>query len=336
VTPATEIVTQRHAQIRYLQLIAARSLEELGRRHRIVCEAYFPDALHDLRVAARRARALLDLMMPAVPRGAGRKAYKSVRRILRATRAARDADVQLAAVSKRLVRIEQGAERAGLEHLVSKLESRAQRHRKRTLAKLEEQDFADVVSNVTAAVERGVHRLEQHGGSAWPGFVHAAMHASLDGALVPVPEVDDETAVQRLHAMRISTKRLRYTLDLLRPVLNDGPAAVFDSLKRVQRLLGDHHDLALLAQRIQRELRVLEQAGCTLLIEGVEGEVARIGRERRKIFQQLRHAFVTDERAALRGRIEAVLPQTGAPTATGPGLTIARMVAPLHAIGESG
>jgi CHAD domain-containing protein len=316
----SKIVTQRHARIRYLRLVGARAVDELERKHRAVCDAYSDDALHDVRVAARRVRALLELVGSRGPTGKRRKADKAVRRILKATRTLRDADVQADRIARRFARVDHGSERAALEHLMTILEARRLRRREKALAKLQELPIIDVSLSVRDAIVRGVRRLEKHGGSAWPAFVHASVHASLGRALVPMPDVDDDVAVECLHAMRVATKRLRYTLDLVRPLLDQSATEVFETLKVLQRLLGDHHDLALLAQRVKKELPALERAGSTLIVEGIEHELGRIARERKKVFQALRQALVSEEQSELRHRIDACLPQL--PSA-GPGLKTA-------------
>lgn len=47
-----------------------------------------------------------------------------------------------------------------------------------------------------------------------------------------------------LHALRLATKRLRYTLELFRPCYGPGLAARIDSLRLLQQLLGEINDTA--------------------------------------------------------------------------------------------
>jgi CHAD domain-containing protein len=64
-----------------------------------------------------------------------------------------------------------------------------------------------------------------------------------------------------LHALRLDTKRLRYTFELFRPCYGPGLEARIEALRRVQQLLGEVNDIvtaaALLPQRA-RARRVLE------------------------------------------------------------------------------
>jgi CHAD domain-containing protein len=51
-----------------------------------------------------------------------------------------------------------------------------------------------------------------------------------------------ETTPESLHAFRLRTKRLRYTLELFRPLYGPGIENYFKALRGLQRSLGDLHD----------------------------------------------------------------------------------------------
>jgi CHAD domain-containing protein len=71
------------------------------------------------------------------------------------------------------------------------------------------------------------------------------------------PVVHRPEAVEETHALRISLKRLRYTLELFAPLLGDAGAAQIDRVKDLQEALGDLHDvdvrLELIAAAIERQ-----------------------------------------------------------------------------------
>ena len=56
--------------------------------------------------------------------------------------------------------------------------------------------------------------------------------------VIPHPE-----AIEPLHAMRISAKRLRYTLELFAETFGEAGAAALVQIKEVQELLGGLHDI---------------------------------------------------------------------------------------------
>lgn len=69
--------------------------------------------------------------------------------------------------------------------------------------------------------------------------------------VVPHPEFSDA-----LHQMRISAKRLRYTLELFRPQLGKSGQRQIDRVKSIQEALGDLHDhdvrLALIGDELSQ------------------------------------------------------------------------------------
>lgn len=58
--------------------------------------------------------------------------------------------------------------------------------------------------------------------------------------------IQDPGRVDELHAMRIAAKRLRYTLEIFAPVLQNGSGKLFDTIyrqvKSIQEQIGEIHD----------------------------------------------------------------------------------------------
>jgi hypothetical protein len=68
------------------------------------------------------------------------------------------------------------------------------------------------------------------------------------------PIVDDETATEALHNLRISAKRLRYTLELFRVVFGEIGERLIEKVKAIQEELGNLHDSDVRIALIQDEL----------------------------------------------------------------------------------
>jgi CHAD domain-containing protein len=66
--------------------------------------------------------------------------------------------------------------------------------------------------------------------------------------------IPDPTAIEPLHDARISTKRLRYTLELFPSVFGEEGACVIRRLQGLQEALGHLHDCDVRMQRIEDEL----------------------------------------------------------------------------------
>ena len=71
------------------------------------------------------------------------------------------------------------------------------------------------------------------------------------------PVVDQPQAVEPLHDMRISAKRLRYTLELFRPLLGPLGEISIDRVKAIQEELGNLHDTDVRIALIREELQVI-------------------------------------------------------------------------------
>jgi CHAD domain-containing protein len=71
------------------------------------------------------------------------------------------------------------------------------------------------------------------------------------------PIVSDPLATTELHNLRISAKRLRYTLELFAGVFGDEATRQIDRVKAVQEALGNIHDLDVRIALINEELVAL-------------------------------------------------------------------------------
>jgi hypothetical protein len=69
--------------------------------------------------------------------------------------------------------------------------------------------------------------------------------------------IRDEQAVEELHSLRISAKRLRYTLELFRIVFGESGERQILRVKQIQELLGQIHDHDVRIALIEDELNTL-------------------------------------------------------------------------------
>ena len=195
-----------------------------------------PDAVHDLRVALRRCRSLAAVMQEVDPDTAWPGMRRLGRKLFRQLGELRDTQV--------------------LEEWVNKLGAPGDPVRERLLRHLRK-----IEADEREAALRAAAKFEQ---KAWKGYERVL------GRRVRVVPVDgpaaQSLALERLlaakelhlqalrtekpepwHALRIGVKRLRYTVESLMP---ERYAACGDELKHVQDLLGEVHDLDVLAETI--------------------------------------------------------------------------------------
>src|SRR5882762_5224487 len=110
-----------------------------------------PEALHDLRVTARRMDATLSLFAPYLPEGLVRARGK-LKTLLRILGTPRDLDIQLGQLTQISPQLPEG-ERPALEPLLHHLESERARARARMLQALDSESTRGWIDTLRASVE---------------------------------------------------------------------------------------------------------------------------------------------------------------------------------------
>lgn len=219
-----------------------RALKELEK----VRSAPDPDAVHDLRVALRRCRAVGAVMEEVDPDPAWREMRKLGRKLFRQLGELRDTQVledwvktlsqETDPIRQRLLRnlgARENELRAAAVRVANKFDEKAWKKLERTLrgrARL-------VPPDRLAAEYLALERLE----------AAKELHAQAQRTEKP----------KAWHELRIGVKRFRYTVENLLPARYEVWGA---DLKRLQDLLGDVHDLDVLAETLKDDGGVPESA----------------------------------------------------------------------------
>jgi CHAD domain-containing protein len=242
-----------------------RVLKELGQ----VRNAPDADSVHDLRVAIRRCRSLAAVMMEVDADPAWAEMRKLPRKLFRGLGPLRDAQVleqwahELgrpsdpirnlldASFEKRLTELHQATPR-----LLEKFDERSWRRLARTLRRRVRRVPAGSLAAECLALERLEEAKERHS---------RALRTEK-----PEP----------WHELRIALKKFRYTVENLLPAHY---AACGENLKRIQDLLGDLHDLVVLAEAVKEVATPSTQETANAWQARIEEE----RRERIKTYRQL-------------------------------------------------
>ncbi len=123
-----------------------------------------------------------------------------------------------------------------------------------------------------------------------PAGAIAIAEEALASAAVGVEELvgADSHDAAAMHALRIRYKRLRYTADLFAPLLGERAAAVAVAAARMQKRLGELHDLE------QALLRVARARGLPAATRSAVGRALTHARKRRR---ERVHRDLVSERA---------------------------------------
>jgi CHAD domain-containing protein len=210
-----------------------RVLEELGTL-RTSPEA---DTVHDLRVAIRRCRSIAAVMGEVDPDPAWPEMRKVARRLFRGLGAFRDSQVMAEWIAKL------GAENDPLRtKLLASLEGEEKQHSESALhiaEKFDEKDWVQLEQRLRRRV-----RFVPVGGLAAECL---ALERFGEAKELHARALRTEKA-RPWHSLRIGLKRFRYTLEGFLP---EHYSAWSDNLKRLQNLLGDIHDLDVLAEKLE-------------------------------------------------------------------------------------
>jgi len=244
------------------------------------------DAVHDLRVALRRCRSLAAVMEEVDPDAAWPEMRKIGRRLFRQLGELRDTQV--------------------LEEWVAKLGEEGAAVRQRLTAHLEKLE-----SEENEAALRAAGKFDA---KAWKSYERVLGHRVR--VVAPNSLAAKSLALERLvaarelhlralrtekpepwHALRIGVKRFRYTVESLLPELHESWG---EDLKRVQDLLGEVHDLDVLAETIRRVAGDEPE-------EARSGWMERIAAERERRLEEYRDLSMGERRLWQEWKLE--LPQ---------------------------
>lgn len=213
-------------------------------------------SIHALRVATRRAAAALDVFATCLPRRVYKEARRAMRTLRRAVGTARDWDVLLQDLARRL-EAAPAAERPPLDMLRGYALAHRLPAQRRLAAACPDHPFGfdRLMARCVAAVRSPAAAPASFGGHLRP--IVARLLANLDDH---VAEGDSDWS--RLHEVRIAGKRLRYTLELAPEGFGGAlPTHLCPALRSLQEVLGEVND-SFNASQLLRQL-VAGMAECS-------------------------------------------------------------------------
>ena len=204
------------------------------------------EPLHQARVATRRLREILPLCACEVPRGLANLALRRVGRVGRALGDVREIDVSIDVVEEI---IQTGTlDSAAGRRLQQYLQDEREERRERMLDRLSsvssrklERDLADVA--------RVLGMRQQTDG--WAQTLAVRIERRSEGVQRAVGEAGALYISDRVHRVRIVTRKLRYALELAGDTGEARTREAVRALKEIQDVLGRLHDLEVLGGMIQ-------------------------------------------------------------------------------------
>jgi CHAD domain-containing protein len=214
------------------------------------------EALHQVRVASRRLREALPVVSDGRHRKKARKARRMMRRVTRALGPVRELDVAIKTLND--LEADAPAARAGIEyireHLIAERAERraemAERLASVTPEKVERRFVAllDVETPPTKRHHGGKKRRPTH---KWRSVLAARIARRAKALVNAVQRAGAIYLPDRLHAVRVSVKKLRYAVEVGRDARVPRTASMLRTLKVTQDTLGSLHDLEVLIDRVR-------------------------------------------------------------------------------------
>jgi len=266
-------------------------------------------ALHRARVASRRLRELVPVLQ--LDRVVTQKITRRLRKVTTRLGIVRELDVLLLLLEELHdpSRPEAKAHRR-LQSAIGEERNAARKELFEKLPTAELRRLSEKLEDIAASLDphdRVPNRREEIA-SQWAVDARAAQRAErLDRAIQTAGAV---YLPERLHAVRIAVKKLRYALELRDEFAGSRSGSDVRALKRAQDVLGRMHDLQMLidrARRVQTELTPRDIGtwdGLDALVENLEDECrrlhARYMRERPALIAVCAHAAAAPQASSSR------------------------------------
>jgi CHAD domain-containing protein len=198
-----------------------------------LCRAEFSEeAVHDVRVAARRLLALFDLLRSVVPHARMQKMRRALKNQLDDFDDLRDTQVLLADISEYIHEV------PDLEVFREHLEKKERKY----LRAARKMVTSHKTGNLSARVEKTRAMLAElpEDGLA-QGLLEAADEAY--ARVANLYRAVDAERVATIHKLRIAFKRFRYTVEIIHPLLENFPLDNFERMHAYQAMMGDIQDM---------------------------------------------------------------------------------------------
>lgn len=211
-----------------------------------------PEALHALRVTARRMDTVLSLFGAYLPAALVRSRPR-LKSLLDAMGAVRDVDIRLAAAAKFRDGLPEG-DRGAFDPLLGQLASEREAARSAMLHALD-----------AKPARHWLDTLPQQLAPAAPGRRPPSSPRATALAAVPdlirkryrklrncARKLNPQSSLREYHKVRIRAKKLRYALEIVAPTYGKAAGEMLAKLHKLQNKLGDQHDAGAIAQYLQQ------------------------------------------------------------------------------------
>ncbi|MEO7276211.1 MAG: CHAD domain-containing protein [Vicinamibacterales bacterium] len=200
--------------------------------------------VHHARVASRRLRELVPVLAEDVKGNKPRKAERKIRRLTRALGAVRELDVTLTVLDELAAR--DTLPRNALEDVRAHVVAEREERRAKMLKRLETVDVQKLDRRLASVAEAldGTHSED------WRKALGGRLAKRGKALIAAMRDAGPMYNPERLHQVRIETKKLRYGLEIAAESGTQSAAPLVRQLRKAQDTLGRLHDLQVLEEHV--------------------------------------------------------------------------------------
>src|SRR3989304_2510701 len=232
------------------RLLAARYIRKQAKLLRAqfdgILAAEDIEFVHRARVASRPLGARATMFDDCFKPKQVRRWKKAMRRIRAELGEARDKDVQIGFLRHTLDSLAEQACFAGISRLLVEWEYVREKLQRKVVKAVKCLQRKASLKKINRAAKRVMAKAESRDAPVQSSLSFVRAEEEILGRLDELLELQDclGRPDDRLshHAMRIAAKRLRYTMEIVRPIYSGRLDATLDVIKQVQALLGEVHD----------------------------------------------------------------------------------------------
>jgi CHAD domain-containing protein len=253
--------------------------------------------VHQARVASRRLRETIPVLIEGLHHTKAGKAQRKIRRLTQALGSVRELDVSLHLIDELSER--PGVPRAALSEVRALVIEEREKRRAVMLARLDHVDTAKL-SRRLGTVRQAL--MAPGPGHAWRPALASRVARRARRLERAIEEAGQIYAPQGLHDVRIAAKKLRYALEIADESGVAPCTATLRIIKRVQDSLGRMHDLQVLQHHVAavgaapRKGRSTPDAGLAVLSRLIEDECRHFHGKYVALLPALRAAVETARR----------------------------------------
>ncbi len=234
------------------------------------------ECIHRMRVASRRLRSALGIFPGCLPSAKKENWNKEIQSITRALGSARDLDVQIDLVETFYNKLPDPGLKPGIRRLLLRLSQQRSQLQVDVFEGLDKLEASQVISKMT---ERFTALNEQRDAIYLysPALYQLSFEVNtvlIDQLLSFDPLITNPNEIEALHAMRITAKKLRYSLETFPSLYENELKVPIAIMRKTQDSLGDIHDCDVWAGLLPRFIE--EETARTQAYYGNAGLMKRL------------------------------------------------------------